>query len=168
MFFNTILIICIGSTCIPSRSKTRPSTLKVHSEALDADRDAPLFCSATVQDGFADDDLPRDSEGAVATWQLGCTGCNGVTGTRSQGGARAGWSVGSAGHSAGRCMEPCPYVRRGEECFEGQSCMRCHMNHSEEDMSIKLALALVLRRKRTVVPARRACDLAERMSKLSL
>eukprot|EP00928_Gymnodinium_smaydae_P068672 TRINITY_DN5187_c1_g1_i3.p1 TRINITY_DN5187_c1_g1~~TRINITY_DN5187_c1_g1_i3.p1 ORF type:complete len:161 (-),score=15.80 TRINITY_DN5187_c1_g1_i3:142-624(-) len=148
------------STCIPPASMTRPSTLKAHSEALDTNRGSPLFCNTPI----LDDESRKESECAVAKWQLGCSGCNGVTGTRSQGGVKAGWSAGSAGHGAGRCMGPCPYVRMGEECFQGESCTRCHMRHSEDDMTIKLAMSLVLKRKRPVAGARRA----ERARKLSL
>eukprot|EP00928_Gymnodinium_smaydae_P068669 TRINITY_DN5187_c0_g5_i1.p1 TRINITY_DN5187_c0_g5~~TRINITY_DN5187_c0_g5_i1.p1 ORF type:complete len:187 (+),score=15.15 TRINITY_DN5187_c0_g5_i1:68-628(+) len=170
------------SACSPARSAIRPSNFEACGEAHDADG-ASTCCSTLVShNSFVDDELSKDSDDAVSMWQLGLNGFSGgVSGTRSRCCVRACWSVGSAGHSAKRCNEPCPYVRMGKECFAGQNCMLCHMNHTEDDDSIKLALFWVqntrtiararctgVKDTRNVARARRAFDVVERATKSSL
>eukprot|EP00928_Gymnodinium_smaydae_P068666 TRINITY_DN5187_c0_g2_i1.p1 TRINITY_DN5187_c0_g2~~TRINITY_DN5187_c0_g2_i1.p1 ORF type:complete len:173 (+),score=19.55 TRINITY_DN5187_c0_g2_i1:119-637(+) len=156
------------SACSAARSAIRPSNVEALSEAHDSDSVSTCCSALGRHKSFVDDELSKDSEDAVSMRPLERNGSfSGVSGTRTRCGARACWSVGSAGHSAGRCNKPCPYVRMGRECFGGQNCLMCHLDHTRDDDAIKLAL-LWLKNNRNVDRAGRTVDAVERASKLSL
>eukprot|EP00928_Gymnodinium_smaydae_P009959 TRINITY_DN13734_c1_g1_i1.p1 TRINITY_DN13734_c1_g1~~TRINITY_DN13734_c1_g1_i1.p1 ORF type:complete len:131 (-),score=22.70 TRINITY_DN13734_c1_g1_i1:339-731(-) len=111
-------------------------------------------------------ELSKDSDDPVTMRQLECNGCNGAKGTRTTCGVKACWSVGSAGHDAGRCSKPCPYVLAGKECFDGLHCLMCHLDHAKDYESIKRALSMV--KSRAGARAQRACKVSELLNKISL
>eukprot|EP00928_Gymnodinium_smaydae_P068670 TRINITY_DN5187_c0_g6_i1.p1 TRINITY_DN5187_c0_g6~~TRINITY_DN5187_c0_g6_i1.p1 ORF type:complete len:169 (+),score=23.21 TRINITY_DN5187_c0_g6_i1:87-593(+) len=150
-----------------TRAKTQPSNFEEHAEAHDADNVLTCCSALEVFDDCVDDEPSKDPEDPGTAQQLECKGCDGMKGTRTQCAVRACWSVGSAGHGAGRCCKPCPYVRLGKECFDGQNCMMCHLDHTlDHAESIKRALAMV--KSRPVARDRCACDVVKLMSRISL
>eukprot|EP00928_Gymnodinium_smaydae_P068667 TRINITY_DN5187_c0_g3_i1.p1 TRINITY_DN5187_c0_g3~~TRINITY_DN5187_c0_g3_i1.p1 ORF type:complete len:177 (+),score=22.66 TRINITY_DN5187_c0_g3_i1:55-585(+) len=146
-----------------------PSKLEAHGEAHDTDSVSTCCSALEIPDEGVDDEVSQDSLEAVALQQLECSVCSDAKGTRSESNVRACWSVGSAGHSAGRCCKPCPYVRMGQQCLDGLNCMMCHLEHSEDSSAIRLALTWVARqRTRAAARARRSGDGVEKFSILSL